>query len=110
MHQFGSLFGVQAKLPAQIHFRLPSRFVESNPARAKAYFPNWVRRILGIVWFVMAAAAAYFGVVELGIPKVLSGKQDDLIFGIIVMIIITPITTAGLFLFGRYSWQGEYDE
>ena len=54
--------------------------------------------------------AAYFGVFKLGIPKLTSGNQDDLIFGIIVMFFITPVTTAGLLLFGKYALNGEYDE
>ena len=52
----------------------------------------------------------YFGILELGLPKIYSGKQDDLIFGIIMMAIITPIVSGGLFLFGKYAWQGEYDD
>jgi hypothetical protein len=69
-----------------------------------------VRRMLGIVRILLAIAAVYFGVFELGLPKIISGKQDDLIFGIIMTMIIAPITVIGLFLLGRYSLQGEYYE
>lgn len=69
-----------------------------------------IKRWLGIVWMLLGLAAAYYGVVELGLPKIRSGNQDDLIFGIIVMLIITPVATFSLFLFGKYAWQGEYDE
>jgi len=68
-----------------------------------------IKRWLGIVWMLLGLAAAYYGIVELGLPKIQAGNQDDLIFGIIVMLIITPVATFSLFLFGKYAWQGEYD-
>ncbi len=68
-----------------------------------------IKRWLGIIWMLLGLAAAYYGIVELGLPKIKSGSQDDLIFGIIVMLIITPVATFSLFLFGKYAWQGEYD-
>jgi len=37
-------------------------------------------------------------------------KQDDLIFGIIIMFFITPVASVGLFLFGKYALAGEYNE
>ena len=40
----------------------------------------------------------------------MSGKQDDLIFGLIMMLIIAPVAAIGLILFGTYALQGEYDE
>lgn len=67
-----------------------------------------VKKWLGGVWMLLGIAAAYFGIFELGIPKVSSGHPDDLIFGVIVMLIITPVSSIGLFLFGRYTWMGEY--
>jgi hypothetical protein len=39
-----------------------------------------------------------------------SGKQDDLVFGIIIMFILTPIITGGLLIFGKYALQGEFSE
>jgi hypothetical protein len=71
---------------------------------------NKVKRLLGYVWILLGLAAAYFGVFKLGIPKLTSGNQDDLIFAIIVMFFITPVATAGLLLFGKYALNGEYDE
>ena len=78
--------------------------------KTQSNFLRQARRKLGIVWILLGVAAAYFGIFELGIPKIMSGKQDDLIFGIIVMLVITPVTTVGLFIFGKYALQGEYDE
>jgi MFS family permease len=71
---------------------------------------NKVRRWLGIAWILLAIAAAYLGIFRLGIPKINSGSQDDLIFGIILTFFISPVAAAGLFLFGKYSLQGEYDD
>lgn len=70
---------------------------------------NGIRKILGIVWILLALATAYFGVFILGIPKLTSGKPDDYIFGGIIMIILTPIITGGLLIFGKYAFSGEYD-
>jgi hypothetical protein len=67
-----------------------------------------LRRWLGILWIFLGLAAAYFGIFQLGIPKITSGKQEDLIFGIIVMLIITPIASVGLIVFGKYALEGEY--
>jgi hypothetical protein len=71
---------------------------------------NEMRKWLGIVWIFLALAAAYLGIFRLGIPKMNSGSEDDLIFGIILTFFISPVAAAGLFLFGKYSLQGEYDD
>jgi MFS family permease len=68
------------------------------------------KRLLGVVWIALGLVAIYVGIVKLGIPKIATGKQDDLIFGIIVTAIITPIAAGGLFLLGKYALQGEYDD
>ena len=70
---------------------------------------NGIRKILGIVWILLGLATAYFGIFALGIPKFASGKQEDLVFGIIIMCVLTPIITGGLLIFGRYALSGEYD-
>ncbi len=71
---------------------------------------NKPKRLLGIVWILLGLAAAYFGIMELGLPKIMSGKQDDLIFGVIMLFLITPIATVGLMIMGKYALQGEYEE
>lgn len=70
---------------------------------------NTLKRYLGIVWITLGLVAAYLGVFELGLPKLKSGIPDDFIFGIIMMIIIAPITAFSLITFGRYALNGEYD-
>lgn len=69
-----------------------------------------IKRILGIIWLALAALAAYFCVVEFGLPKFATGKQDDLVFGIIILFILTPLIVLGLAVFGYYALVGEYDE
>jgi hypothetical protein len=54
-------------------------------------------------------AAAYFCIFEFGLPKFQSGKQDDLVFGIIILFVLTPLIVMGLGTFGYYSLMGEYD-
>jgi hypothetical protein len=70
---------------------------------------NNIKKYLGIVWLLLAAAIAYFGLTILGIPKLQTGKQDDLVFGIIIVFILLPIVVGGLLIFGKYCLQGEYD-
>lgn len=70
---------------------------------------NTVRKILGVVWIALALAIAYFGFMVLGYPKLVSGKQDDLVFGIIIVFILLPIVVGGLLVFGKYALQNEYD-
>jgi MFS family permease len=89
---------------------LKENYAERANIKTSSKYVNALKRGLGVVWMLLGLAAAYFGILELGLPKIYSGKQDDLIFGIIMMAIITPIVSGGLFLFGKYAWQGEYDD
>lgn len=66
-----------------------------------------IKKFLGIVWLLMAAAAAYFCIFVFGIPK-LGGGQEDVVFGIIILFILTPIIVGGLSVFGYYALTGEY--
>jgi hypothetical protein len=69
---------------------------------------NQLRRILGVVWIALSLAAAYFCIFVFGVPKLTSGKQDDLVFGIVILFVLTPIIVGGLFTFGRFALMGEY--
>ncbi|MFT4202832.1 MAG: hypothetical protein QM610_02865 [Chitinophagaceae bacterium] len=68
-----------------------------------------LKRISGIVWLVLAIAFGYYCIGVFGWPKLTSGKQDDLVFGIVILFILTPIIVGGLFTFAYYSLTGEYD-
>ncbi|WP_456312836.1 DUF6814 family protein [Pseudomonas shirazensis] len=71
---------------------------------------NTVKQILGVLWIILAFAAAYFCVFEFGLPKLLSDQQDDLVFGIIILFILTPLIVLGLGTFGYFAVIGEYNE
>lgn len=70
---------------------------------------NIVKRIFGIVWILLAVTAAYF-MITFGVPKLTSGTQDGIVFGIILLFILLPFITLGLLMFGYYSLIGEYDD
>lgn len=71
---------------------------------------NRIKQALGILWVILAVAAAYFCVFEFGLPKLLSDQQDDLVFGIIILFILTPLIVFGLGTFGYYAVMGEYNK
>lgn len=68
-----------------------------------------IKKILGLVWIALAVAAAYFCIFIFGLPKMETGKQEDLVFGIIILFILTPLIVLGLGTFGYYALKGEYD-
>lgn len=67
-----------------------------------------IKKILGLVWLALAVAAAYFCIFIFGLPKLETGKQEDLVFGIIILFILTPLIVLGLGVFGWYALKGEY--
>ncbi|CAI2766385.1 DUF6814 family protein [Flavobacterium collinsii] len=71
---------------------------------------NTIKQILGVLWIILAIAAAYFCIFEFGLPKLLSDKQDDLVFGTIILFILTPLIVLGLGTFGYFSVIGEYNK
>jgi len=71
---------------------------------------NNLKKLLGIVWIILAIYTAYFSIFELALPRISTGHQEDLVFGIIILCILTPIISLGLGLFGYYSLLGEYDD
>jgi len=71
---------------------------------------NLLRKYLGIVWMLMGVLVLYYGITVFGYPKLISGDQEDLVFGLIICFVLLPIIVGGLVIFGWYAWQGEYDE
>lgn len=59
-----------------------------------------IKKILGIVWLILAAVIAYYGIGEFGMMKVMSDKQEDQVFGIIIIGVLMPIVVGGLAVFG----------
>ena len=71
---------------------------------------NSIKKYSGIIWIALGLVVGYFNIVMMGIPKLQSGKQEDLVFAIINLFILTPIITGGLIVFGYYALNGEYSE
>ena len=71
---------------------------------------NQIKRVVGLVWIALAIASAYFCIFTFGLPKVTSGKQEDLVFGIIILSVLTPLIVSGLGAFGYFALMGDYDE
>ncbi len=69
-----------------------------------------LKKILGLLWLTLAIAAAYFCIFIFGLPKLETGKQEDLVFGIIILFILTPLIVVGLGIFGWYALKGEYSQ
>ena len=70
---------------------------------------NSIKKILGIVWMLLALATGYDCIDIFG-SKLTSGKQDDLVFGIIIFFVLMPLVVAGLFTFGYFAIQDEYKD
>lgn len=71
---------------------------------------NALKKYLGIIWIALALLCGYYGITALGIPKLVSGHTEDLVFGIIIVFVLMPIIVGGLLTFGVYALQGEYSD
>lgn len=58
----------------------------------------------------MGVVVLYYGITVFGYPKLISGDQEDVVFGLIICFVLLPIIVGGLFIFGWYAWHGEYDK
>ncbi len=58
--------------------------------------------------FLATLATYAAGLVVRPFGALFFGRLDDLIFGIITLVFITPIASIGLCLFGKYALEGEY--
>ncbi|GHE23735.1 DUF6814 family protein [Sphingobacterium griseoflavum] len=67
-----------------------------------------IKKILGMVWIILALLTAYFSIFYFGLPKLRTGQQEDLVFGLIILFILTPIVSVGLAIFGYFALKGEY--
>lgn len=71
---------------------------------------NGLKKILGVLWIAIALVVGYFGITVMGIPKITSGKQEDLVFGIIILCVLMPIISGGMAIFGYYALIGKYSD
>jgi hypothetical protein len=70
---------------------------------------NSIKKYIGILWIVLAAVVAYYSIGIFG-SKLTSGKQDDLVFGIIIFFVLLPLVVTGLTIFGWYAMTNEYED
>jgi len=70
---------------------------------------NLIKKAFGIIWILLALAAGFF-LIDFGWPKFISGEQDGIVFGIVILFILLPIIVTGLIIFGYYSLIGEYND
>jgi hypothetical protein len=71
---------------------------------------NAVKRILGIIWLLLAPAVIYF-LVDRAIVHIDPAGIKDInnpVIWVIIIGIFTPIAV-GLMIFGWYAFRGEYD-
>jgi purine-cytosine permease-like protein len=77
----------------------------------KINFMNQLKRIMGIVWMVIAPVIIYF-LVTGAIHNISSTGTKDInkpIPWVIIISIFTPIAI-GLMIFGYYCFKGEFDK
>jgi tryptophan-rich sensory protein len=70
---------------------------------------NALKKIFGIVWIALAILTAYECIDMFG-GKFSTGKNDDLIFGIIIFGVLLPLVFLGLLIFGWYALKDEYKD
>lgn len=74
---------------------------------------NSIKKYSGIIWLALGLYAGFFSITSIGLPKFssgLAGNQSDLVFGIIVLFILTPLIVGSLLTFGYYALNGDYNE
>jgi purine-cytosine permease-like protein len=72
---------------------------------------NRIKRIMGLMWIIIAPAVIYFLVMG-AVQNVSSSGTKDInkpVPWIIIISIFTPIAI-GLMVFGYYAFRGEYDK
>ncbi len=70
---------------------------------------NTIKRLAGIIWLAVGAAAGYYLLINQAIPKFSTGKPEDLIPAGIYTFILCPLIVGSLATFGIYALKGEYD-
>ncbi|AXE18510.1 hypothetical protein DR864_12470 [Runella rosea] len=70
---------------------------------------NTIKRLAGIIWLAVGAAAGYYLLINQAIPKFGTGKPEDLIPAGIYTFILCPLIVGSLATFGIYALKGEYD-
>ena len=82
-------------------YRLPGKKIKNM---------NLVKKIMGLIWMILAPVIIYF-LVKSAVYNISSGGTKDInqpVPWIIIISIFTPIAI-GLMIFGYYALRGEYD-
>ncbi|MFN4147676.1 MAG: DUF6814 family protein [Runella sp.] len=69
-----------------------------------------IRKVLGVLWLAIGAAAGYYLLINQAIPKFGTGKAEDLIPALIYTFILCPLIVGSLATFGIYALKGEYNQ
>jgi fatty acid desaturase len=69
---------------------------------------NLLKKIVGLLAILIGLGAGYYLIVNQAIP-LWSNGGNDLVPAIIYTFILAPIITLGMFTFGKYAIQGEFD-
>lgn len=70
---------------------------------------NALKRFFGLLWIALGLYVGYDRIVD-SVAKISSENLENRIFGWVVLLVLTPLITGGLCLFGYYALKGEYDE
>lgn len=70
---------------------------------------NAIKRILGILWILLGAAAVYYLIINQAIPLWKAGGEN-VIPAVIYVFVLCPMIAGSLGIFGWYALQGEFDD
>ncbi|WP_044198381.1 DUF6814 family protein [Dyadobacter tibetensis] len=74
---------------------------------------NNIKKMLGLVWMLLGPAIIIFliqqAVEKIGLSPVGIERTNTTLQWAIIILIFIPIG-AGLVIFGKYAWQGEYEK
>ncbi|MBY0534676.1 MAG: hypothetical protein K2P88_02410 [Chitinophagaceae bacterium] len=73
---------------------------------------NLLKKYLGIVWMLLAPTIIAFLFLQANdkiAAATVANKTNTILQWSIILVIFIPITT-GLFIFGKYAWNNEYEE
>ncbi|HCR48271.1 MAG TPA: hypothetical protein DIW24_01490 [Bacteroidetes bacterium] len=70
---------------------------------------DMIKKVLGVVWIALGLYAGYDRIID-SFKRIGGETMDDVIFGWIILLVLTPIIVGSLVLFGYYSLTGEYTE
>ena len=69
---------------------------------------NQLKRLLGIVWMLVAPLAIFY-LVKTALHEIARKPEIDTKIQWLVFVIVFIPIAVGFFLFGYFAWKGEYD-